>query len=123
MTNTERATAFLAMAAKGDVQAAYEAYVDPTFIHHNQYFKGDRQSLLDAMRAAHEASPNRSLEVKKVYEGGDTVITHSLVTRASGEPAQIVVVHIFRFAGGRIVELWDVGQPVMPGSPNENGLF
>lgn len=123
MTNKERAQTFLRMAAAGDVEAAYARFVDPAFVHHNQYFKGDRQSLLEAMRDAHVASPNRSLEVRTAYEDGGTVITHSLVTRASGEPQQIVVVHIFRFSEGRIVELWDVGQPVMAESPNANGLF
>ncbi|MBS0241867.1 MAG: nuclear transport factor 2 family protein [Proteobacteria bacterium] len=122
MTNAERATAFLAMAARGEVQAAYEAFVDPSFIHHNQYFKGDRQSLLDAMLAAHKTSPNTSFEVKKVYEAGETVITHSLVTRST-EPKEIVVVHILRFAAGKIVELWDVGVPVVGDGPNENGVI
>ena len=32
-------------------------------------------------------------------------------------------VHLFRFDGDRIVELWDVGQPVPEESPNENGVF
>jgi len=33
------------------------------------------------------------------------------------------VVHIFRFAGARIAELWDIGQPVPENSPNEYGMF
>jgi predicted SnoaL-like aldol condensation-catalyzing enzyme len=33
------------------------------------------------------------------------------------------VVHIFRFENGRIVELWDVGQPVMDEGPNELDMF
>ena len=32
-------------------------------------------------------------------------------------------VHIFRFQGDRVIELWDVGQPVPENSPNENGMF
>jgi hypothetical protein len=32
-------------------------------------------------------------------------------------------VHIFRFAGDRVVELWDVAQPLPADSPNENGAF
>ena len=123
MTNKDRAKAFLAMAAAGDVQSAYDTHVDQNFIHHNQYFKGDRQALLEAMMAAHRLSPNKGIDIRQVYEDGDTVITHSLVTRVSGEPAQIVVVHIFRFARDKIVELWDVGQAVESDMPNENGLF
>jgi predicted SnoaL-like aldol condensation-catalyzing enzyme len=33
------------------------------------------------------------------------------------------LVHIFRFHGDRVVELWDIGQPVPEDSPNENGMF
>jgi predicted SnoaL-like aldol condensation-catalyzing enzyme len=33
------------------------------------------------------------------------------------------VVHLFRFENGRIVELWDIGTPVMDEGPNENGMF
>jgi predicted SnoaL-like aldol condensation-catalyzing enzyme len=32
-------------------------------------------------------------------------------------------VHIFRFRGDKIVELWDLGQEVPESSPNENGMF
>src|SRR3712207_2296644 len=43
--HTEAATSFLQMAGTGRVQEAYDRYVASSFIHHNQYFKGDRQSL------------------------------------------------------------------------------
>jgi len=35
----------------------------------------------------------------------------------------IAVVHILRFSGGRIVEMWDVGQVVPKDSPNALGMF
>lgn len=121
MTNKERASTFLKMAGSGDVRAAYDQFVSPKFIHHNQYFKGDRQSLLRAMEEAHKQSPNKSIEIKKVYQDGETVITHSLVLRAAENLAPIIVVHIFRFEGDKIVELWDLGQQQLKDSPNANG--
>ena len=42
MTKKEIAVSFLKMAGSGDVQKAYDKFVAPAFIHHNQYFKGDR---------------------------------------------------------------------------------
>jgi predicted SnoaL-like aldol condensation-catalyzing enzyme len=119
----EAATSFLKKAGMGKVQEAYDQYVASSFIHHNQYFKGDRDSLYRAMQEASSSSPNKSIEVKHIYEDGDTVITHSLVTRQDTKAPDVAVVHIFRFEQDRIVELWDVGQPVSKGSPNENGLF
>ena len=118
----EAAQSFLKMAGTGKVQEAYDQYIASSNIHHNQYFKGDRQSLLTAMQEALRTTPNKSIEVKHVYEDGDTVITHSLVSRQDPEAPDVVVVHIFRFEQDRIVELWDVGQPVSKDSPNEHGM-
>ena len=119
----EAAMSFLKMAGLGKVQEAYDQYVAPSFIHHNAYFKGDRQSLLKAMQEASKATPNKSIEIKHAYEDGDTVITHSLVTRQDPKAPDIAVVHIFRFEQDRVVELWDLGQPISEDSPNENGPF
>lgn len=123
MNQKEMAKSFLSLAGIGQVQVAYDKFVAPNFIHHNQYFKGDRQSLLTAMEEAHKISSNKSIEVKKIYEDGDTVITHSLVIRNENTKLPIVVVHIFRFENNQIVELWDLGHEVVLDSPNENGVF
>jgi predicted SnoaL-like aldol condensation-catalyzing enzyme len=123
VSQKEAAALFLKMAGEGDVREAYNRFVAPEFIHHNQYFKGDRESLMKAMQEAHQKSPNKSVDVMKVYQDGDTVITHSLVSRANPADPSIAVVHIFRFNNERIVELWDVGQPVLKESPNENGVI
>jgi predicted SnoaL-like aldol condensation-catalyzing enzyme len=119
----EAAQSFLKLAGTGKVQEAYDQYIAPSFIHHNQYFKGDRRSLLEAMQEASKTSPNKSIEIKRVYEDGDTVITHSVVTRRDADAPAIAVVHIFRFEQDRVVELWDLGQPVSKDSPNENGII
>jgi predicted SnoaL-like aldol condensation-catalyzing enzyme len=117
------AESFLNMAGMGKVREAYDQYVAPSFIHHNQYFKGDRGSLLAAMQEASTTHPNKSIHIKRIYEDGDTVITHSLVTRQDPQAPEIAVVHIFRFEHDRIAELWDLGQPISKDSPNENGMF
>jgi predicted SnoaL-like aldol condensation-catalyzing enzyme len=117
------AESFLKMAGTGKVHEAYDQYVAPSFIHHNQYFKGDRQSLLTAMQEASKTSPNKAIEIRRIYEDGDTVVTHSLVTRQDPQAPAIAVVHIFRFEHDRIAELWDLGQPISKDSPNENGMF
>lgn len=123
MTHKDMAITFLKTAGTGDVRAAYDRFVAPNFFHHNQYFKGDRLSLIVAMEEASKVSPNKSVDVKFAYEDGDTVITHSLVTRQDPKVQDVAVVHIFRFEGDRIVELWDLGELISRDSPNENGMF
>jgi len=123
MDKKESAVAFLRMAGFGQTEAAYGSFIAPDFVHHNQYFKGDRESLKSAMAEAHEKTPNKRIDVKRVFEDGNFVITHSLVVRGNPSDPDIAVVHIFKFRGDKVVELWDVGQLLSKDSPNENGAF
>lgn len=123
MLKKEIASTFLKMAASGDVQAAYDKFVATDFIHHNQYFKGDRQSLLTAMQEASKTHPNKGIDVKFMLEDGERVACYSQVLRADTAAPPIAVVHMFRFKNNQIVEMWDVGQEVSKDSPNENGMF
>jgi len=59
---------------------------------------------------------------ESVLPEGDLVGVHSRVSHGSNQP-EISVVHIFRFAGDQIDELWDVGMQAPPDSPNKNGMF
>lgn len=120
MTNKESAVEFLKMVSLGQVQSAFDQFIDHQFIHHNQYFKGDRESLLQAMLQAQIQNPTIAIEVKHVYVDQETVIVHSLVQK---QKMAIAVVHIFRFAKNKVIELWDLGQAIDPNSPNQFGLF
>lgn len=123
MNKKEMAKSFLRMAGTGEVDAAYAKFIAPNFIHHNQYFKGDRESLRSAMVEAHKSSPNKDIEIKMALEDGDKVMTLSRVVRNEPGAEDIAVVHIFRFENDRVAELWDLGQVVSKDSPNSNGAF
>ena len=66
--------------------------------------------------------PHTSLEIQCAVEEGNIVAVHSRVVHEPGGRA-ISVVHIFRFEGQRIAELWDIGMEEPESSPNANGLF
>jgi predicted SnoaL-like aldol condensation-catalyzing enzyme len=120
MTNKEIALKFLATCALNDPKEAFAQYVHTNFRHHNQYFKGDRLSLMNAMVEAGKTMPNKSFNIKQVYEADGKVAVFSQVVKESME---IAVVHMMRFENGKISEMWDVGQIVDKNSPNENGAF
>ncbi|MGE0614635.1 MAG: nuclear transport factor 2 family protein [Bacteriovoracia bacterium] len=122
MNQKESATQFLERVAAGQVSEAYERFISPDFIHHNPYFKGDRESLMLAMQTAHRMNPQKQIQIKHVYEDGNTVITHSHVRQRPEDPGAAVV-HVFKFRDAKIAELWDVGQPLAVDSPNANGPF
>jgi predicted SnoaL-like aldol condensation-catalyzing enzyme len=114
------ARSFLTLAASGNVDEAYAKHVDPAFIHHNQYFKGDRASLMEAMKESSRQTPNKAFEVKQLIQEGDQVVAYS---RVKTDAAEIAVVHILKIKDGLIVEMWDLGQVLSKDSPNENGMF
>jgi predicted SnoaL-like aldol condensation-catalyzing enzyme len=74
------------------------------------------------MEEAAQKNPKKVLEIKQAFEDGDSVITYSHV-RPKPEDLGVAVVHIFRFRGSQVVELWDLGQAIIKDSPNENGVF
>ena len=53
-------------------------------------------------------NPAKILEVKRVIVEGDFVVTHF---------------HVRQNPNDRIVELWDLGQPIPEKLLNENGMF
>jgi len=118
----EAAASFLKLAASGNLDEAYGNYIGANFRHHNPYFPGDAESLKAGMAEAHAKFPDTTLEVQHVFEEDDLVAVHSRVQHAPDTPA-IAVVHIFRFEGDRIAELWDIGQEEPKDSPNKNGMF
>jgi predicted SnoaL-like aldol condensation-catalyzing enzyme len=121
-SKTDIATEFLALCAGGRVREAYDRHVAADFRHHNAWFPSDRQSLLEGMAQSAEAEPNKSFTVMQAIESGDRVATLSHLRREQAD-VDFAVVHILRFEGGRIVEMWDVGQEIPKDSPNALGMF
>lgn len=118
----DAAIQFLKLAASGKVQQAFERYAAPNFIHHNPYFRGDAASLKQAMQENANQNPDKELDVRRALQEGQEVAVLSHVRHRRGEIGAAVS-HIFRFEGGRIVELWDVGQEIPADSVNEHGMF
>jgi predicted SnoaL-like aldol condensation-catalyzing enzyme len=113
---------FLQLAATGRAREAFDKHAAPDFRHHNPWFKGDAVSLMTAMDENASKNPGKTLRVHHALEDGDLVSVYSEVHHRSGDRGAAVV-HIFRFEGGRIGELWDVGQEVPENPVNENGIF
>lgn len=121
-SHKEAAVSFLKMASSGRVKEAYHLYVGSSFRHHNPFFQGNAEALMAAMEENTAQYPNKVFEVQRALEDGELVAVHSRVRLKPGDPG-VATVHIFRFEGDRIAELWDVGQAVPENSPNKNGMF
>jgi hypothetical protein len=117
----EAAISVLRLAASGKAREAFQKHVAPDFWHHNPFFRGDADSLMIAMEEIAAKNPNKVLDpacARRRRPGGGSLARETKAGRlGSGRGSH------FQIPGNRIVELWDVGQPVPEKSPNENGMF
>ena len=116
------ATRFLLLASTGRVHQIIATDVAPGFRHHNPWFTGDGEALFAAMDQNARDNPGKRLEIQRVLRDGDLVAVHSKVVH-SPQDRGFATVHIFRFEGDRIAELWDLAQQVPEDSPNRCGMF
>jgi predicted SnoaL-like aldol condensation-catalyzing enzyme len=122
MTKKEIAQNFLKLAANGHSHEAFRLYVSEKFKHHNAYFKGDSDTLMLAMEESSRTNPNKIFKIHHILEDENLVAVHSHLKQTPVDLG-FAVVHIFKFKGDKIVELWDLGQPVPKVPINENGMF
>ena len=120
--NKEIAVKFLKLVVAGKIDDAYNEYVDLNGKHHNTYFPAGFSTLKEGMKENHDQFPDKKFNVKNILVDGDLVATHSHLFFKEGEPGMIVV-HLFRIKNGKIVEMWDCGQPIQADSPNKDGAF
>jgi len=116
------AVEFLQLVVAGRIDEAYRQYVDMSGKHHNAYFTAGFPALRRGMEENHLQFPDKHILPKHVLVDGDFVAVHSHVVLRAREK-EIAVVHLFRFHNGKIVELWDCGQPIPVDCPNADGVF
>lgn len=118
----QAAVQFLQLVVAGRVDEAYQKHVDLQGKHHNPFFPAGFPALKKAMIENNVQFPGKLLTIKHVLADDDMVAVHSHVVLSQGETG-ISAVHLFRFHGDKIVEMWDCGQPVPADSPNKDGAF
>jgi len=120
--NKDAAVAFLKLTTSRKVREAFSSFASAGFRHHNPYYEGSAESLAAGMEDNARQYPDKVLEVKHAVAEGELVAVHSRVRLQPGDTG-MALIHIFRFEKGRIVELWDLSQPVPEQSPNQYGMF
>jgi predicted SnoaL-like aldol condensation-catalyzing enzyme len=101
---------------------AVDALFDPGYIQHNPNAATGSQGLKEMLDRAKIKYPKAEHRVKRLLVDGDLVAAHVHVIFHPGD-AGFAVVDIFRIAHGKIVEHWDVMQPVTDSTKNNNGRF
>jgi predicted SnoaL-like aldol condensation-catalyzing enzyme len=104
------------------VKEGFDKYVGDKYIQHNPIAPDGKDAAVEVLGKALEMLPGWSYEFKHAYVDGDIVVLHSHV-RMKADDRGMAVVDIFRFEKGKIVEHWDVVQPIPEKSANNNTMF
>jgi len=97
-------------------------YLGPRYTQHNPNAADGPEGLRAFLGFLKEKFPDSRSEIKRVFAAGDHVILHVHAVREPGTRGNAIV-DIFRLEDGKIVEHWDVVQPIPEKAANANGMF
>jgi predicted SnoaL-like aldol condensation-catalyzing enzyme len=119
----EMVTAFYKMVFYDHKAAeAFKTYVGASYRQHNPLVPDGIEPSVAFLSKRFEASPQASNEIKRVIADGDLVAVHVHSRSNDGDRGRAIV-DIFRVENGKIVEHWDVIQPVPENAQNNNTMF
>jgi predicted SnoaL-like aldol condensation-catalyzing enzyme len=110
---------------KGLNQKDFEAaskHFGPRYTQHNPNAADGPEGFKAFLQFLKEKFPASRSEIKRVFADGDYVIVHVHAVREPGTRG-VAVVDIFKLENGKIVEHWDVVQPIPEKAANTNGMF
>jgi predicted SnoaL-like aldol condensation-catalyzing enzyme len=123
-TNKANTVAFHKMAVfEGHVENAFRIYAGAVYRQHNPLIEDGMEGLRKFVASMLVDHPDAHGEIRRVFADGDYVILHSQWHGLSGSPRGEAVVDIYRLENGKLVEHWDVIQPIPETAANNNTMF
>jgi predicted SnoaL-like aldol condensation-catalyzing enzyme len=104
-----------------DFEAA-SRYFGNRYVQHNPNAPDGIEGFKTFLGFLREKFPQAKSEIKRVFAEGDYVILHVHAVRNPGERGSAIV-DIFKLEDGKIVEHWDVVQPIPEKAAHNNGMF
>jgi predicted SnoaL-like aldol condensation-catalyzing enzyme len=104
------------------VRKAFETWVDPGYIQHNPMAATGRDAAIGFLEPFFANTPGVSYSIKRIIADGNLVAVHAH-GKFSADDRGVAVIDILRVEGCKVVEHWDVVQPVPENSANTNGMF
>ena len=105
--------------------AAASKYLGEVYKQHNPLAADGPEGLKAFLEFAKQNMATYHTEFKRVLADGEFVMVHAHARAHPDDPADrgSAVMDIFRVKNGKVVEHWDVAQPVPEKSNNSNGMF
>lgn len=104
------------------VREAFETWVHADYIQHKPTLPDGREPVISFLEGLLERFPDRIFTIHRVIASDDLVAVH-YHSQANPDDLGFAVVDIFRVENCRMVEHWDVVQPVPEHSENDNTMF
>jgi predicted SnoaL-like aldol condensation-catalyzing enzyme len=104
-----------------DFEAARKL-IGPTYTQHNPRIADGIEGFRGFLDELRESFPKLRAEVKRIVAQDDYVVAHVHGIRVPGQLGTAIV-DFFRLEDGKIVEHWDVMQPIPEEAANQNGMF
>ena len=104
-----------------DFEAASK-HLGSRYTQHNPNAADGPEGLKAFLQFLKEKFPASRSEIKRVFADGDFVILHVHAVREPGGRGNAIV-DIFKLENGKVVEHWDVVQPIPEKAANTNGMF
>ncbi len=101
---------------------AVSQYVGSRYTQHNPMAGDGPEAFIEFVNWYAGQHPQLNVDIKRIVAEGDLVVTHSLIT-TSPDDRGTAAVDIFRVEDGKVVEHWDVLQPVPETAANDNTMF
>jgi len=101
---------------------AFETWADPGYIQHNPMAPTGRDAAIAFLEPFMAGNPAVRYSIKRIIAEGDLVAVHAHGQFAPDDRG-VAVVDILRVEGCKVMEHWDVVQPVPEKSANDNGMF
>ena len=101
---------------------AASKYLGPRYTQHNPSAADGPEGLKGFVAFLKDKFPNNRSEIKRMFADGDYVIVHVHAVREPGTRGNAII-DIFKLENGKVVEHWDVVQPIPEKAANDNGMF
>jgi predicted SnoaL-like aldol condensation-catalyzing enzyme len=105
-----------------DPANAFAQYGGESYIQHTPVIEDGPEGVTKFISWLRSNYPESHMEIKRAFSDGDMVILHSHWVRSPGDRGDAVV-DFFRVKDGKVVEHWDVIQPIPATAANINTMF
>lgn len=107
---------------KHQVKEYADRYIGNQYIQHNPHVPDGKEPFVNYFTQYFKEKPQAKNSIKRVIADGNLVALHVHSVQDNQDLGEAIV-DIFRVENGKIVEHWDVIQPITTSSANTNTMF